>query len=786
MRNIVIVLFLTFVSSFAYSSCADDMYWFRGTVASNGVNVNIRYLCDEGLSQNGCTRNYNDDCNYWSVKIKAKNNGVWGNWNTSSALNNYLPLYHNVEGTINWWWFEDAVKNSPFNDIRTAEELRVSVTYNVDAVVGSNSLEVEFVVKQVGNINNSQNVLCWNNSYELNEMLSSFGTGLTNRVYKIYSGVPAINGLVPVYQADIPNAGVFNPSFSLPDPMTLNPSYYIVFEGKRDGLLVRRKWNVNVYEMFDAQFISTAQSAGVITSQSSSTLMPDYVSSTGGVLEFQGSGLVANGSNVYFDPSIANYGDNVEFVRTNNNGCISDWTDTLFYVTPIVNSIVVPTIKLENTFGPGESGLFSFKNTNGTWMLDSRFHFGCSNNNYTFSLNSYQAGVTYEWKVMYQNYVYATGTGNTFSVNTPDRDNVLLNQSSSIYAPNDIIQNTNLLFNELLYYNNGNDIDGNGTLGSEDYLTTFYLGDGMRVYCRGVNVLNAVSDWGKVNIGIVPSVELKDSSTLCYTGNPTLSATTDTPVYLDSINYDSYRSVVWDVNNDGVFEYDGSVDNVVQVMVTNQKLDLMKAQIMDSVKLYGFNGTTSTWHEDFVFGGSEVCYSVVDTVNVVREPIVNLDFSLTGDVAISTPVLGVVSGSWFSVENDTIEWNWNDGSMPYFGDTLWHYLNDLGLYSLDVMVVDSFGCQVNSNFTNYWNVLGVLAIDEIEDQEFLIYPVPCEDHLTIKTQKEVFLVSIYDLESKEYLVSDSKELDVKELPAGIYLVKIETASGVVFRKISKL
>lgn len=567
-------------------------------------------------------------------------------------------------------------------------------------------------------------------------------------------------------------------------PQTLNDTYYYEFIANYNGYECFYPCKATINPLKEAYFVSTVQTNGLVTSLTPSSLMSSYVFTNGGTLNWFGSGLIMNGNIGWFDPSSANIGNNLMSVRTKNGECYSDWHDTIFYVTPIVNTINQPQISMSSAFGAGENGIWYAQNITAP-VLAGKFHFACSDKNYVFGLSAApQVGITYEWKAVFQNYVYHTSVGNTFSLTMPTRDQVQRNVQSSPFTIQQVLS-AGGMYNAGVSYGTGYDVTGDGAYNSSDALNTFYMGDLIKIMVRGVNALGTTSDWSSVLIGLSQTPIIENNSVLCYEGNPILNSVSEYEVYLDSIDEYSVRSTIWDVNNDGVFEYDGSVDNILQFMTTNQKSDLMISQVIDSVKFYGYNVATNDWFDYYYPGASTVCYSNIDTVRLVRNPSFNTSFSEQGVVAISTPVLGVVSGIWLDT-TDVVSWNWSDGSMTYSGDSCWHYLNDLGIYTLNVTIIDTFGCQVDSVYTNYWNVPGVLNIDEVESIDVSLYPVPCIDVLNIETDKKVDGVIIYDLNGKEMIKSEKLKIDIASLPSGIYLVEIKLEEGVLVKKINKL
>ena len=76
--------------------------------------------------------------------------------------------------------------------------------------------------------------------------------------------------------------------------------------------------------------------------------------------------------------------------------------------------------------------------------------------------------------------------------------------------------------------------------------------------------------------------------------------------------------------------------------------------------------------------------------------------------------------------------------------------------------------------------------DEMLDNSLKIFPNPTEDILFIKGNENLISVSIYNMLGKEVLSKmNSNNIDVKELPKGVYIIKISDNVGQINRKFIK-
>ncbi|QQQ28568.1 T9SS-dependent choice-of-anchor J family protein [Chryseobacterium indoltheticum] len=81
-----------------------------------------------------------------------------------------------------------------------------------------------------------------------------------------------------------------------------------------------------------------------------------------------------------------------------------------------------------------------------------------------------------------------------------------------------------------------------------------------------------------------------------------------------------------------------------------------------------------------------------------------------------------------------------------------------------------------------------LGVNDVQATKSLlsIYPNPTTDFLNIKTEKSIGNVSVFDISGKNVNVkSDGDKIDVRSLPAGTYLINIETKDGVSTEKFIK-
>ncbi|HRS20060.1 MAG TPA: T9SS type A sorting domain-containing protein, partial [Bacteroidales bacterium] len=85
------------------------------------------------------------------------------------------------------------------------------------------------------------------------------------------------------------------------------------------------------------------------------------------------------------------------------------------------------------------------------------------------------------------------------------------------------------------------------------------------------------------------------------------------------------------------------------------------------------------------------------------------------------------------------------------------------------------------------NIKGQTSLQEISHTTQYVYPNPCKSHIGISID-DAYMISIYTLLGQELMqieVSDSTNIDISTLPAGMYIVQINTLNQVLYQLITK-
>ncbi|MDY0930394.1 T9SS type A sorting domain-containing protein [Chryseobacterium sp. CFBP8996] len=79
-----------------------------------------------------------------------------------------------------------------------------------------------------------------------------------------------------------------------------------------------------------------------------------------------------------------------------------------------------------------------------------------------------------------------------------------------------------------------------------------------------------------------------------------------------------------------------------------------------------------------------------------------------------------------------------------------------------------------------------LATADIVKKQTYFSPNPTSDFLNIKTDSKINSVSVVDITGKKVNVKlDGDKVDVRSLPAGAYLINVETKDGISTEKFIK-
>ncbi len=95
---------------------------------------------------------------------------------------------------------------------------------------------------------------------------------------------------------------------------------------------------------------------------------------------------------------------------------------------------------------------------------------------------------------------------------------------------------------------------------------------------------------------------------------------------------------------------------------------------------------------------------------------------------------------------------------------------------------------VSLNFTTPINGTVSLNTNEINNKEFLIYPIPVKDVLNFDIKEKITSLKIFDASGKLVYQNhevNTKKIDVSNLKNGTYFLEIKTGQEIFYKKIMK-
>lgn len=140
-----------------------------------------------------------------------------------------------------------------------------------------------------------------------------------------------------------------------------------------------------------------------------------------------------------------------------------------------------------------------------------------------------------------------------------------------------------------------------------------------------------------------------------------------------------------------------------------------------------------------------------------------------------------------SLNATTYKWDFGDGGTATDKNPS-HNFTKVGTYTVTLSATGST-CTAKSTPVVV-KVDDCTGIKEINASSISVYPNPASDYLTIKSAENIVAVQVLDMLGK-VVISDSEEkrnniqLNVEDLPAGFYFVKINTAAAQKLVKIVK-
>jgi ligand-binding sensor domain-containing protein len=165
----------------------------------------------------------------------------------------------------------------------------------------------------------------------------------------------------------------------------------------------------------------------------------------------------------------------------------------------------------------------------------------------------------------------------------------------------------------------------------------------------------------------------------------------------------------------------------------------------------------------------------------------------TSNSAIPTSSFG--KGS-IDVDNQNNLWLAYFGGLSKFDGTNWFNYDSTQGYpcssSAGLVVIDKFNNKwgLTSQEVFVFNENGIVGIEEKTNANFFIYPNPASSTITIESKMyPMQSIKIVDVLGREvyYLQTQNNktEIDISHLPSGIYILQLQSKSGIVSKKFVK-
>lgn len=150
-----------------------------------------------------------------------------------------------------------------------------------------------------------------------------------------------------------------------------------------------------------------------------------------------------------------------------------------------------------------------------------------------------------------------------------------------------------------------------------------------------------------------------------------------------------------------------------------------------------------------------------------------------------------IPGFTYSIENRTVrisantrtaeiyQWRFGDGASATQRDVI-YTLNDTAIFLKVELTIKMSYCDKYYEFSDTIFLFPSQSIESIEKLSFSIYPNPSSKQITIKCEKAIELVQIYNMNSALVVeTAKTEHLDISELNSGYYFIKVETADGII-------
>lgn len=201
--------------------------------------------------------------------------------------------------------------------------------------------------------------------------------------------------------------------------------------------------------------------------------------------------------------------------------------------------------------------------------------------------------------------------------------------------------------------------------------------------------------------------------------------------------------------------------------------------------------------ECFIYGDS--CYFSSTLIPLADTSALGCDSTLSLNLITSdttpptincsiSPTINAISLNWSSPTGaNEFQVFINDSLYSTLSDTSYLYVPNLGNDSLiiEIQPSNSIGCNFQSGFLTCV-ISDITAVkNTLPDESIKVFPNPNQGVFNVETDFSIIKTIIYSSSGKLLEISTERQVDISELPAGVYLLKIMTDEGILVKKVMK-
>lgn len=565
--------------------------------------------------------------------------------------------------------------------------------------------------------------------------------------------------------------------------------------------------NCTVVKTFDPFEIFPSASTTWVQSITNDTLLvtdsplnlSPYATANGGLISFSGPGVYLNPTSGYWelDPSVAGVGEfDVGAQVTTPNGCVFENSYTHKVVVkevPLVLSYIPIDLHLAGFNNIGSLGysydystptaeyVNQYTDTQKLMYIAQKGHSVCNGDTLNLKVKLPQTNYTYKWyrdKLGYVEFLEA-GTSHVEVINYDSLGyNIFVSATSNsnqVEGPKDpfylsVNQVPNYINDTIIYCFDSLSIFS-PSLNLDNQFTPFYYGsyNSTYPYPHNSGILDSAAAAYMNGFDFYDENDNFISRDIIYNYNWDNSTKTKLIKFKQKIKSRGLYQVVFPFGTNWWQPY--FAQNAVHLVVAPDG-ELSYQSYYPLTQSYG----PKTYYD------LTMCECEEKEFNYIyfdKNPEISFYSNLIGNVDIGTPVQFIDTSSFKGLDY-AIDWNFNDGSYDYQGDTVWHYYNEYGYFTVDELIIDSLGCSKYSSTVSHIIVEDFTSINE-NDININVYPNPTLDIIYIN-YNETISYNLTTLSGQILLSGKEKDIDLNSFDSGVYILEITLNNGNTVKK----